>query len=401
MKAQEIYKQDMADRERGQAMPRQQYYAALRDALYCELMQQGYSDFLEAMLQEVRGGMTRIYVLDYAALMECHSMIVLGRDMRDAEEFVPHLHLRKEKVRWPVLEGPGNFHMPVTPDMGEKLRQLRAVSRQLVDARDASVLPQADDAAQREIEQVHMLNKLLDERCRGLQQERDELQARVRQLEEGIISDQVRFAIDARRREEEEALRQAIQAQQEAARAAYQEQFADEIAAAQTLREDAQRQTRALREEAAGDYAAIRQEISADLRQVADMLTAQIGAWQSALNRSECRMLAQAYAALYELWSEDASRLVLDAQVSAVDEDILTGLTVLRTTLGDRLHQLEQAMLRLGLTVIRPAPGDAFDKVLHLAVGAVKDGAVARCVCPGVMLSGAQDALVRAEVELE
>lgn len=401
MKAQEIYKQDMADRERGQAMPRQQYYAALRDALYCELMQQGYSDFLEAMLQEVRSGMTRIYVLDYAALMECHSMIVLGRDMRDAEEFVPHLHLRKEKVRWPVLEGPGNFHMPVTPDMGEKLRQLRAVSRQLVDARDASVLPQADDAAQREIEQVHMLNKLLDERCRGLQQERDELQARVRQLEEGIISDQVRFAIDARRREEEEALRQAIQAQQEAARAAYQEQFADEIAAAQTLREDAQRQTRALREEAAGDYAAIRQEISADLRQVADMLTAQIGAWQSALNRSECRMLAQAYAALYELWSEDASRLVLDAQVSAVDEDILTGLTVLRTTLGDRLHQLEQAMLRLGLTVIRPAPGDAFDKVLHLAVGAVKDGAVARCVCPGVMLSGAQDALVRAEVELE
>lgn len=401
MKAQEIYKQDMADRERGQAMPRQQYYAALRDALYCELMQQGYSDFLEAMLQEVRSGMTRIYVLDYAALMECHSMIVLGRDMRDAEEFVPHLHLRKEKVRWPVLEGPGNFHMPVTPDMGEKLRQLRAVSRQLVDARDASVLPQADDAAQREIEQVHMLNKLLDERCRGLQQERDELQARVRQLEEGIISDQVRFAIDARRREEEEALRQAIQAQQEAARAAYQEQFADEIAAAQTLREDAQRQTRALREEAAGDYAAIRQEISADLRQVADMLTAQIGAWQSALNRSECRMLAQAYAALYELWSEDASRLVLDAQVSAVDEDILTGLTVLRTTLGDRLHQLEQAMLRLGLTVIRPAPGDTFDKVLHLAVGAVKDGAVARCVCPGVMLSGAQDALVRAEVELE
>lgn len=401
MKAQEIYKQDMADRERGQAMPRQQYYAALRDALYCELMQQGYSDFLEAMLQEVRSGMTRIYVLDYAALMECHSMIVLGRDMRDAEEFVPHLHLRKEKVRWPVLEGPGNFHMPVTPDMGEKLRQLRAVSRQLVDARDASVLPQADDAAQREIEQVHMLNKLLDERCRGLQQERDELQARVRQLEEGIISNQVRFAIDARRREEEEALRQTVQTQQEAARAAYQEQFADEIAAAQTLREDAQRQTRALREEAAGDYAAIRQEISADLRQVADMLTAQIGAWQSALNRSECRMLAQAYAALYELWSEDASRLVLDAQVSAVDEDILTGLTVLRTTLGDRLHQLEQAMLRLGLTVIRPAPGDAFDKVLHLAIGAVKDGAVARCVCPGVMLAGAQDALVRAEVELE
>lgn len=401
MKALEIYEQDMADREQGQAMPRQQYYTTLRDALYRELMQQGYSDFLEAMLQEVRGGLARIYVLDYAALMECHSMIVLGRGMRDAEEFVPHLHLRREKVRWGVLEGPGNFHMPVAADMGEKLRQLRAVSRQLVDARDSSVLPQADDAAQREIEQVHMLNKLLDERCHGLQRERDELQARVRELEEGIISEQVRCTIDVRRREEEEALRQVVAAQQEAARAAYQEQFADEIAAAQTLREDVQRQTRALREEAAGDYAAIRQEISADLHQVADMLTAQIGAWQSALNRSECRMLAQAYTALYDLWSEDASRLVLDAQVSEVDEDILTGLTVLRTSLGDRLHQLEQAMLRLGLTVIRPAPGDGFNVRFHLAVGAVKDGTITRCVCPGVMLSGAQDALVRAAVELE
>lgn len=400
MKALEIYEQDMADREQGQAVPRQQYYTSLRDALYRELMQQGYSDFLEETLLELRSGMERIYVLDYAALMECHSMIVLGRDMRDAEEFVPHLHLRGEKARWAVLEGPGNFMMPVARDMGEKLRQLRAVSRQLVDARDSSVLPQADDAAQREIEQVHMLNKLLDERCRGLQKERDELQARLRQLEEGVISEQVRYAIEARRCQEEEALRQAVEQQQEAARAAYQAQFAEEIAAGQSLREEVARQTQALRKEAAEDYAAIRQEVSADLRQVAELLNAQIESWQTAMNRSECRMLAQTYTALHGLWAEDASRLVLDAQSSSLDEDFLTGLTELRTSLGDRLHQLEQAMLRLGMVVIRPAAGELFDSALHLATGAVKDGMVSRCIRPGVRLQGAQEALVRAEVEL-
>lgn len=400
MKALEIYEQDMADREQGQALPRQQYYTSLRDALYRELMQQGYSDFLEETLLELRSGMERIYVLDYAALMECHSMIVLGRDMRDAEEFVPHLHLRGEKARWAVLEGPGNFMMPVARDMGEKLRQLRAVSRQLVDARDSSVLPQADDAAQREIEQVHMLNKLLDERCRGLQKERDELQARLRQLEEGVISEQVRYAIEARRCQEEEALRQAVEQQQEAARAAYQAQFAEEIAAGQSLREEVARQTQALRKEAAEDYAAIRQEVSADLRQVAELLNAQIESWQTAMNRSECRMLAQTYTALHGLWAEDASRLVLDAQSSSLDEDFLTGLTELRTSLGDRLHQLEQAMLRLGMVVIRPAAGELFDSALHLATGAVKDGMVSRCIRPGVRLQGAQEALVRAEVEL-
>ena len=111
MKALEIYEQDIIDREAGNPLPRQQYYTALRDALYRELMQQGYSEWLEELLLSLREGMEKIYVLDYAALMECHSMIVSGRDMRDATEFVPHLHLRGEKAAWSALEKPGSFLM--------------------------------------------------------------------------------------------------------------------------------------------------------------------------------------------------------------------------------------------------------------------------------------------------
>ena len=137
MQALAIYQQDILDREAGHPLPRQQYYTALRDALCRELMHKGYSDLLEQLLLDIRGGeMGRIYVLDYAALMECHSMIVLGREMRDATEFVPHLHLRGGKVSWLTLDQPGTYLMSVKSDMVEKFKQLRSVSRQLVDARD-------------------------------------------------------------------------------------------------------------------------------------------------------------------------------------------------------------------------------------------------------------------------
>lgn len=406
MKALTLYEQDLIDRAGGTAMPRQQYYAELRDALWQELMQQGYSDFLEQTLLDVRGGeRDRIYVLDYAALMECHSMIVLGRELRDASEFVPHLHLRGEKAAWAALEGPGSFLMPITKDMTEQFRQLRAVSRQLVDARDGTVIPQADDAAQREIEQVHTLNKMLDDRCRALQQERDELQSRLRLLEEGVITEQVRYAIEARRLQEEEALRQSYQAQKEAAKAAFRAQFAQEQEDAALLRAEEEQQLAGLRAQAAADYSAVRRSMASELDGVASLLAEKIGAWQSGLERAEYLMLAKSYAALHDLCGKGADALMLEAQCSGAADSLLTAVADHQRQLRERVLQLEQAMLRLGLTVIRPRAGEAFDGAYHVPVGvsagAVGDAAIARCVHPGVMQQGAQEALLRAEVELQ
>ena len=406
MQALEIYQQDRTDRAEGNPLPRQQYYTALRDALYRELMQQGYSDLLEQLLLDVRSGLLeKIYVLDFAALMECHSMVVLGRDMRDATEHVPHLHLRGEKASWAALEGPGAFLMTVKPDIIEKLKQLRAVSRQLVDARDDTVIPQADDAAQREIEQVHTLNKLLDERCKSLQLERDEAIQRMRMMEEGIITEQVRYAIEARRLQEEEALRQTYESQREAAKAAFREQFAEEQSAARLRREDEERQLSTLRAEAAQDYAAARKTMADDLRQLTALLDAKVNAWDNGLNRTECRMLAQSYAALHALSENALDKLALTAASTGAAEAVLTGIADAQIQLRDRVRQLETAMVRLGLTVIRPAEGDSFDGAYHVPVGtsagAVGSTVVARCVTPGVMASGAKEAVLRAEVELQ
>ena len=406
MQALEIYQQDITDRAEGNPLPRQQYYTALRDALYRELMQQGYCDLLEQLLLDIRSGlMEKIYVVDYAALMECHSMIVLGRDMRDATEYVPHLHLRGEKASWAALEGPGSFLMTVKADIVEKLKQLRAVSRQLVDARDDTVIPQADDAAQREIEQVHTLNKMLDDRCRSLQAERDEAVQRLRLLEEGVITEQVRYAIEARRLQEEEALRQTYEAQREAAKAAFREQFMQEQSDARLAREEAERALAELREDAARDYAAARSAMAGDIRQLTALLEAKINAWDNVLERAECRMLAQSYAALHSLSETALDKLALTAAVAQADASVLAGIADAQTQLRDRVRQLETALTRLGLTILRPAAGEAFNGAYHMAVGtsvgAVGDAQITRCVTPGVMLPGTQEALLKAEVELQ
>ena len=400
MKALEIYEQDIIDREAGNPLPRQQYYTALRDALYRELMQQGYSEWLEELLLSLREGMEKIYVLDYAALMECHSMIVSGRDMRDATEFVPHLHLRGEKAAWSALEKPGAFLMPVKSDMTEKFKQLRSVSRQLVDARDDSVMPQADDAAQREIEQVHTLNKLLDERCKALQQERDELQSRLNMLEEGVITEQVRYAIEARRIQEEEALAQTYEAQRQRARDAFRTQFAKEQEDARLRREEEAQSVIDMRARAAQDGISLRITMAEDLKSLAKQLEDSAAAWEESIRRSECKMLAQSYVAFHALWTQSLDQLILQAQCAGTDAAVLSGMAEFHQQLGSRLRQLETALARLGLVILRPEVGEPYNPAYHLSTGA-PGARVARCITPGVIVQGAREALLRAEVELQ
>lgn len=405
MTALDIYQQDIRDQQAGTLQPRQQYYTRLRDALHQELMQKGYSELLEELLLEIRAGkLERIYVVDYAVLTECHSMIVLGKSMRDASVYVPHLHLRGEKVMWDALEQPGSFIMLLPQDFPEKLRQLRAVSRQLVDARDDTVLPQADSAAQREIEQVHALNKLLDERCKALEEEREALQSRLRCLEEGVITEQVRYAIEARRIEEEEALKARCEAQRDAAKEAFRAQYAREQEEAALRRAAEEEQAAAQAGEAARAHAAARKDMAGDLRQLTALLESRARAWEDGLHGADCRMLASCYVALHDLLNRPMAQLALDAQCAGTDAGVLADIARVQGTLADRVRQLEQAMARLGLTVIRPAAGEPYQPTLHLAPSARSAEAtapIARCVHPGVKMEGAAEALVKAEVTLE
>ena len=145
--------------------------------------------------------------------------------------------------------------------------------------------------------------------------------------------------------------------------------------------------------------------MAADLHQLTALLEAKVDAWQSSLDRTECRMLAKTYVALDDLLAQGMARLILEAQCAGTDAAVMASLADMQGQLRDRVRQLEQAMARLGLTVIRPEQGAAFDGAYHVAAGASADavgnGLVARCVHPGVMVHRAQEALVRAEVELQ
>ena len=116
-------------------------------------------------------------------------------------------------------------------------------------------------------------------------------------------------------------------------------------------------------------------------------------------------MLAASYVALHDTWSEGMAKLLLDAQCAGTPPAILAALAQMDDQLRDRIRQLEQAMLRLGMVVIRPQKDEGFNVAYHQPVGtstgAVGAAQIAKCIRPGVMLQGAMDALVKAEVELQ
>ena len=160
-----------------------------------------------------------------------------------------------------------------------------------------------------------------------------------------------------------------------------------------------------VRREAAEDYAAVRRDMAAELRQLAATLEQKCSAWDAGLVRSECRMLAASYTALHQTWSEGMAKLLLDAECAGTPEAILKGMADMDRQLQERIRQLETAMVRLGLIVIRPEKGESFNGALHLpagtSAGAVGDSTVRRCVTPGVMAVGAAEAMIKAEVELQ
>lgn len=407
MKTDEIVLQDAQLREQGGELPsRQQYYTDLRDTLHKELMHKGYSGWLEQLYLEYRSGeRTKLYVLDYAALMECHSMIVSGKELRDATVFIPHVSLRGEKARWEMLDKPGSHQIPFTKEAFEKLRQLRGVSYQVVDARNEAFAVQEEEAVAREVEQVQTLNRLLDAQCQSLRQERDELLARVRQLEEGIITDQVHYAIEARRVTEERALQEAYARKHREAEEAWRAQFGEAAEKHRLQQEKQDRASAALLGGVSAEYAAVRTQMADELAQLQQVVADQVARWQGALDRTEYRMLAQSYVSLHGFLSSDMAELVQQALAHDAAEEFMTALAEKQQGLRDRLRQLEQAMLRLGLNVLRPEPGERYDRRLHVPAGTMDGTAAGRkiiaCVTPGVVLAATGEALVKAAVTLE
>jgi len=398
MTALEIYREDRQNRRNPQARrPRQEYFLLLRDALHEELAEEGRSEFLEEMIAECGG--KALPVLEFAALRECFAAIVDGRSMKDASEFVPHI-LRGEDqpLRWSDLEKGASFRVddPLMPDM---LLWLRNVSWQLVSARDQTPATGAERVVSREIAGLRAVNRALETDNNELRAEQERLRARIRELEEGVISQQLQHKIDNRRRQAEEDAAQEMARIRRDEERKLRETLARAALEEQRAREAAAREAAAQVEQRAADYAALRDEMQ-------QALAAQLERLQQGMHGADHRFLARSYAALSGMLRREMPLLTGSAQIHGADETLLGMLAGFDAALGTQLNQLEQALLQLGLQVFCPAEGEAYDGALHspgsARAGETAEGQVIAAVeTPGVMLvkaDGRKETLVRAVV---
>lgn len=398
MTALEIYREDRQNRRNPQARrPRQEYFLLLRDALHEELTGEGRSEFLEEMIAECSG--KALPVLEFAALRECFAAIVDGRSMKDASEFVPHI-LRGEDqpLRWSDLDKGPSFRVddPMMPDM---LLWLRNVSWQLVSARDQTPATGAERAVSREIAGLRAVNRALETDNNELRAEQEKLRARIRELEEGVISQQLQHKIDNRRRQAEEGAAQEMARIRREEERKLREALARAALNARSAREAAQREAAEQAAQRAADYAALQAQLHQALAQQAEML-------RQAVHGADHRFLAQSYAALRGMLRRELPLVIGSAQAHGADDHLLEMLTGFDAAVDAQLHQLEQALLQLGLQVFCPAEGERFDGALHSPASARADDApegqeIAAVETPGVMLvkaEGQPETLVRAVV---
>ncbi len=411
MTALALYRQDLAARRDGSpALPRQEYYNALRDALHTELMQDGRSEWLETLLTDLNSGaMADIYLLDFAALMACHGLIVRGQPLRDTSLYVPYARSAKgDKLAWSEMRPDGNYRMRIPPELRDNLLALRRIGQQLPDGTEDNVAPPPERAAQRKFEQAQLLNRHLEKQNADLIAERDDLRRQLAELQEGHITEQLRYAAEARRLQMEAELEQEFAKERQAASDAFRQQYARELQHLEMRRFEADRSATALLGSVREEYRAIRADMQTQLENLQQQFARQTEHWSASLFRQETRLLARSYVSLYELNARGMTQLLLDAQEQS--SPLLPALRQHQQGLHAQLVQLEQAMLRLGLQVEHPAPGMAFDPARHCLFGPATDlippmsATIRACVKPGVLLlrpDGVPDeALVRAEVTL-
>lgn len=405
MTAMEVYRADQEKRKTPQdRLPRQEYFSLLRDTLHDELMREGRSAFLDAMLTECESGKA-LPMIEFAALRECYEMIVEGRPLTDASEFVPHIYRTDtERFAWRDLR-PGGAYRVDNPEFPQLLSRLRTVSRQMVSMRDQTIAPDVNRAAQREIDGMMTLLRTMESDNAQLRQERDELRARLAQLEEGYISDQLSKRLEQRRRQAEKELTEEIACRREEAEASLMREISD---AAQRQHQERLRADREDEEQTAHRMQAYRElqtDLQAQLRVMREQLDQQLGAWKGRLHGADHRFLAGSCAALIAAIRRETERLLGVAQ----GQGVLTGeIAQAQAALDTQVRQLERALAQLGLKLFWPERGEGFDSRLHSPLRAHRQeeyerAVVLRTEVPGVLCGDGEqnEVLVRAVVQTE
>lgn len=403
MTAMELFREDRKNRkEPEKQLPRQEYFALLRDTLHGELTRDGRSELLDEMLSAAEAGKA-LPMLEFAALKECSEMIVEGREMLDASGYVPHIRLGGgERLPWSALK-PGESFRVENPEAPAILKRLRNMSRQMVALRDQTLGPEINRAAQREIDGLMTLNKALERDNMALRQEREELKERIAALESGYVSDQVQRHVALLQREAEKEL------EADMARRRREGEEAIRQALAQAAMNQPDDRDEAALDRRAAEYARLKNDMRREMAQLQAEMDERLGRWQQAQRAEDCRFLARSFAGLYAAVETECAQLT--ALGHAMSPEMTARAAQLQTALNGRIRQMEQAMGQLGLRLIRPEAGEPFDPAIHTLARTgmddvpPEDAVIDRTETPGVKMmddeNGPGTVLVQAVVHLK
>lgn len=403
MTAMELFREDRKNRkEPDKLLPRQEYFALLRDTLHGELTRDGRSELLDEMLSAAEAGKA-LPMLEFAALRECSEMIVEGREMLDASSYVPHIRLGGgERLPWSALK-PGESFRVENPEAPAILKRLRSMCRQMVSLRDQTLGPEINRAAQREIDGLKTLYKALERDNMALRQEREELKERIAALESGYVSDQVQHRIAMKMREAESELAQDMSRRRREGEEAIRQAWT-EAAQRCTLPRD-----EAAMEDRAAQYVRLKSDMRREMAQLQSEMDERLGRWQQDQKAEDYRFLARSFAGLCGAVEAECARLM--AGMYAAGPELTAQAAQLAAVLDGRIRQMEQAMAQLGLRLIRPEAGEPFDPALHTPARTGMDdvspeeAVIDRTETPGVKMTedeaGSGVVLVQAVVHLK
>lgn len=392
--------------------PRQAYYLAMRNALRDELMEDGASAFLDMHMRRIRDNPDKpVYLLDLAVVNDCYEHIYLGRPMQDVSRKVPYFSLDDKAIDWAELDQSGQHLTAAGSDDDLNMaRQLRNFCRLLHERSSSIIPPDPESVLQKEVDAQRTMLAAQQQLNEELSAQNEELRQQLEALRRGEVDSRVENEVRIRRREAENQLAQEMAQRRREAEGAFLSHFADALHEQRVQREREENAAAEGFREASLAYDGMRGDLASGLREMQRQLEARLQALEQQLCAADFRMLARSYVSLYASVNERMERMIARVHGMGASDDMMRELSGLRNAMIIQLTQLENAMLRLGLKVIRPREGDLFDAALHESVDVVTGdelptGAeITGCASPGVIpvrqdMTGVQ-ALVKARVSV-
>ncbi len=388
-----LFQQDAAEQlAGGNRRNRREYYQRLLSRMYTELSDLGVSMLLSQLDDQLtRNPNGSCSMLLYSVVTQCYQMIVLDAPMTDPSNAVPNVFTaNQEPMTWEMIASyASDPELPVRTPFKTRVRVLRSVSRLLYEARrDARTVAPEEEVLKRRLDDCRTAMRLQDESLKHAAEQVEEAKRQVERIRSGQaekelepIKQQMMSQFEAEMRAQEEQM-------QQAGRAKFQEAFGEQQKAVRIRMEDEARWASELFEDAGAQYDKIRTEIA----KMQEEQNTRMQQWQAALYQADTRMLGQCYVGMAKSLSDALDDAIAKLMTPDMSTEQAKPLLDLRAAVMGQLTRLEYAMKRLGLRVIRPARGDAFQSELHTltsvssqTVNVPEFAKIDRCITPGVV----------------